>query len=195
MNTATELPSQEELLKLFYYNNGLKWKVDNNKGGRNVKAGDDVVGWSNKKGYKQIMLGGKQYYLSRITYQIIHGNLTKELVIDHINRDSSDDLIENLRATTRKYNNRNRGIRSDNMTGVTGISLGSVRRLKQDGTSVEYQRYVAHWSLSDGKIAHKSFSIIKYGKENAFKLACEYRDKMLKSLKDSGEWYDENHGI
>lgn len=42
--------------------------------------------------------------------------------VDHINRDRKDNRDENLRIVTNSQNNYNKGIRSDNNSGVTGIS-------------------------------------------------------------------------
>lgn len=55
--------------------------------------------------------------------------------------------------------------------------------------------YSAYWNTNEGIRKTKTFGVLKYGKEEAFRLACEYRAKMIQELKDSGEWYDDNHGI
>lgn len=194
MNKTRELPSQEELLKIFYYDDGLKWRVDRKQGKLSVKAGEGVVGCDNGKGYIQIWIGNAKYYLSRIIYQTVYGNLTPDLVIDHINRNPLDNRIENLRATTQKHNSRNQSKHCGNTTGVTGVSLEICKYLKADGTESEHVRYTAHWYSALGKPKVKHFSLSKYG-EDAFKLACSYRQMMIEALKRSGEWYDENHGL
>lgn len=38
-----ELPSQEYLSELFYYDNGLKWRIDKKIGRLAAKAGEDVI--------------------------------------------------------------------------------------------------------------------------------------------------------
>lgn len=195
MKKAKELPSQEDLLKLFYYDDCLRWRVDIRRGKRDVKAGDEVIGWDIGNGYSRITINNKTYLLSRITYQTVHGNLTNDLVIDHINRDPGDNKIENLRKVSQKHNNRNYGKRSNNSSGANGVSLDVRKRQKSDGTYVTYLRYIARWRCSNGKQRDKCFSISKYGKEGAFRLACEYRNKMIQQLIDDGEWYDPKHGI
>jgi len=86
MAQTLELPSQEELLKLFYYDDCLRWNVDKVQGAFCAKAGDRVVGNINSRGYATIGIGRKRYNLSRIVYQTFYGGLTTDLVIDHINR-------------------------------------------------------------------------------------------------------------
>lgn len=195
MMKIKELPPQEELQKLFYYDNRLKWRVDRRVGILNIKANDNVVGNVLNSGRAQIMVFGENYLLSRIVYQVVHGNLTTDLVIDHINRNRLDDRIENLRATTQKHNNRNRKMQSSNTTGFTGVHMKTYRRFKLDGSYTEWYYYIAKWSDAEGHIRTKRFSIHSLGKEKAFELACNYRKAMIQALKDSGEWYDDNHGI
>lgn len=194
MRKPNELPSKQELLTLFYYDDCLRWKVNRKIGVLDAKSGDIVVGSTNGGGYCLINVKGKQYNLSRIVYQTVYGDLTSDFIIDHINRDKLDNRIENLRVTTQKYNTRNQSRRNDNTSGVTGVHLAVQRRLKPNGSDYEDRYYVAQWYDTSGKKMSKRFNIRKYGEEKAFELACNYRQKMMQHLKDSGEWYDENHG-
>lgn len=77
---------------------------------------------------------------------------------------------------------RNRRRRVDNSTGFTGVNL----RGGKD--------YVAIWVTLEGKTKSKSFSINKYGKEEAFRLACEARENAIKELNEQGAGYSGNHG-
>ena len=76
----------------------------------------------------------------------------------------------------------NLGKTSRNKTGVTGVSFN-----KRDNA------YIAGWR-ADGENKRKYFSARMHGEEEAFKLACEYREKMIQELKDKGVYYGENHG-
>jgi hypothetical protein len=44
------------------------------------------------------------------------------MVLDHINRDRTDNRIENLRVVTNPVSNRNKGIDRRSRSGVTGVS-------------------------------------------------------------------------
>lgn len=194
---AKELPSKEYLESVFYYKDGkLFWKEDNNKGGRGVKAGDGVKGWHDTAGYRFIMVKGQTYKISRLVYQLMYGNLTPDLVVDHINRNKCDDSIENLRAVSPTHNMRNCSKSSNNNTGVTGVGFGVYRYKLLDGTEKEYNYYSAHWrEPSIKKTRSKKFNINKYGEKEAFRLACEYRALKIQELVEQGEWYDPNHGV
>jgi hypothetical protein len=194
MAKVRELPSKDDLLKIFYYDDKLRWKIYKTQGSLSVKPGDEVTGSINGRGYALLTINKKSYNLNRIVYQVVYGNLTPDFVVDHINRDKTDNRIENLRAVTQKHNSRNCKKFTNNTTGVNGVHLNVNRCVKADGTVYEQPRYTAHWYDSTGVKHQKSFSFSKYGKEEAFRLACEYRVKMIQELISQGEWYDENHG-
>lgn len=79
---------------------------------------------------------------------------------------------------------RNKSMYSSNTTGITGVNYVE----KKPGQWY----YIAVWE-QDGKQVNRVFSVNKYGKDEAFKLACEVRSKEIEKLKQSGE-YSENHG-
>tara|TARA_Y100001963_G_scaffold155566_1_gene247108 strand:- start:574 stop:996 length:423 start_codon:yes stop_codon:yes gene_type:complete len=110
--------SWENLKKLIHYDpdtGQLTRAVDiiNNR----IKAGDDActirVSSSNNLPYKRIYLEGKEYSAHRIAwflhYRIDPYTYGKDKVIDHINQDSLDNRIINLRIITTAENNQNKG--------------------------------------------------------------------------------------
>jgi len=108
----------------------------------------------------------------------------KDLSIDHINGDSLDNRIENLRIVTNKVNNQNRKMRSNNTTGVTGVTIK---------TMGNHSYYAATWKENDKHMC-KFFSITKLGESEAFQQACNHRSKMIEQLNQSGESYSDRHG-
>lgn len=78
-------------------------------------------------GYIQIKIDGIIYRAHRLAWLYIHGYFP-ENQIDHINRIKDDNRIVNLREVSLSCNNRNKGVKSNNKTGVTGVSLN-----KQNG--------------------------------------------------------------
>jgi len=102
--------TQEQLLDLFEYKDGLLYHKSNNQ----------VAGWKNKKGYYKLKIKEKAYFVHRIIFTM-HTGLNPEIV-DHIDRNPSNNIFENLRAATRQQNNSNSGIRKDNTSGVKGVT-------------------------------------------------------------------------
>jgi len=81
---------------------------------------------------------------------------------------------------------RNKGKMRSNKSGVTGVSL-KISRGKESS-------WVASWVDLEKNSTSKGFSIIKYGNDLAFKLACEHRTKMIESLNQQGAGYSDSHG-
>ena len=104
-----------------------------------------------------------------------------------VNKDYSP---ENCIWTTHDKQCRNRRMRSDNKTGVNGVSLKkTLMRNKKD-----YHYSYTTWWYENGKKRSKTFALNKYGKEEAFRLACEARENAIKELNEQGAGYSENHG-
>ena len=93
----------------------FRWRV--NKG--TVKAGT-VAGYKRPDGYIQIMVDGKNYFAHRLAWMYIHGYIL-ENDIDHIDRDPSNNRINNLREASRQCNLRNTGNPVNNTSGIKGI--------------------------------------------------------------------------
>ena len=71
-------------------------------------------------GYLTIILFGKPYATSRLAWLYVYGKWPNE-EIDHIDRNPSNNRIENLRDVSRSQNNCNHRVRSDSKTGVKGV--------------------------------------------------------------------------
>lgn len=98
----TEL-TQELIRSLFEYHNGfLYWKISKTN---SIKIGDKVSPKNHQK-YCQVGINGKRYYNYQIIYLYHKGYLPK--YIDHIDNDSLNNRIENLREITLSQNQGNR---------------------------------------------------------------------------------------
>lgn len=125
----------------------------------------------------------------RVVYELFYGTLADGLVIDHIDGDPSNNVISNLRAVTQSVNARNAKRRKSNITGTTGVAECDV--VSKYG--ILYRYYVAQ-TTEDGKTYNKHFSRNKLGDEEAFRLACEYRERKIAELNAQGAGYTEDHG-
>jgi hypothetical protein len=75
--------------------------------------------YKNKKAYPQ--------RIHRLLGIVYIPNPDNKKYIDHINRNKLDNNLNNLRWATPSENNINKGLRSDNKTGITGLSWDKTR--------------------------------------------------------------------
>lgn len=119
------LPSQEYLKSCFRYESDtgkLFWRNREDMDARwNMKnAGKEITHLCH--GYISPRLNGKKYLAHRIVYKIIHGEIPVGMLIDHINRVTADNRLENLRMCTSAENQFNRVISSNNTSGIKGVA-------------------------------------------------------------------------
>jgi hypothetical protein len=113
---ANEILTQDLLLELFEYQDGiLRWK--NSKGSR-AKAGQ-IAGSDNGNGYRRIRLNKKLYYSHRIIFMMFHGWMPNN--VDHIDQNTFNSKIENLRAATDCENAQNRKLADKSKSGIKGV--------------------------------------------------------------------------
>lgn len=195
VKTSTNTLS-EEYLSNFYYDESspscLKWAKDIvGINGRIYQRCGDNAGCArsgNDRSTKrwQVAKDGKVVYGHRIVYALFH-KLDTRLVIDHIDGDSLNNRISNLRQVPQDLNTRNIKIRKLNSTGVTGITRRKRKHLS-------FYQYDAVCALADGTQLRKEFSTYKRSEEEAFRLACEWRIEQIAELNKQGAGYTERHG-
>lgn len=86
----------------------------------NAKAGAPLI-CKNAAGYIQAVIKREFFYGHRLAWQIFYGDEPLG-PIDHINGNTSDNRIANLRMASNAENLRNTKLRKDNSSGVKGVS-------------------------------------------------------------------------
>jgi len=118
----------------------LTWKKDNKR----RKAGDKA-GYQAKNGYIQIYYNNELWYAHRLIFVLHHGYLPE--MIDHKDNNPFNNKIENLRPASKMKNSQNSKIRSDNTSGIKGVSWSKLRNKWRVYLSVN--KKIIHLGLHD----------------------------------------------
>ena len=115
--------TQDELKQLVQYipeTGNLVYKKAT-RGFHGSQAKNKPIGTVQPNGYRLVMIKRKRYLVHRLIWLYHHGEMPK--IVDHINRDKTDNRIENLREVTRKENSWNTTIKHSNQstTGYRGV--------------------------------------------------------------------------
>jgi hypothetical protein len=164
---------------------GLKFKVDVYAGANYCSlsnAKDSIAGVKSKDGSWSVTDQNKSVKVHRIIFLLVNGSIDSSKVIDHIDGNPSNNLISNLRQVDHRTNRRNLKLDKRSKTKVTGVSLSS--------------RGIFRASVINelGVRKEKSFSSSKYGEEEAFRLACQWRKEQIEQLNADGAGYTDRHG-
>lgn len=109
---------------LFYIENDVLYnKVD--RGGGAAPGG--VAGYVNAKGYLQVTVDFKGYYVHRIIYEMRHGKIPDGMQVDHIDHNKTNNADENHRLVTCRQNQMNRPMQKNNTSGSTGVTFDKRR--------------------------------------------------------------------
>lgn len=107
--------TQEYLQSIFDYKDGhLYWKKSKQKTPKGKKLGS-----IHHSGYIYTHLNKKHLAVHRLIFLYHHGYLPN--FIDHINRNKSDNRIENLRPATKQQNSFNVSASKANKSGFKGV--------------------------------------------------------------------------
>jgi hypothetical protein len=116
------LPSQSILHDFFDYSlitGDLYWR---SRPSNRVKPGAVAGSFNKAIGYTIVGVNGKRYFAHRLIWKWVTGSDPQEL-IDHIDRDSSNNAWHNLREATVLQNAWNTGLSKNNSTGYKGVNF------------------------------------------------------------------------
>lgn len=164
---------------------GLKWVAPRYfRGGPNFDrvgtAAGHVVKNHGRDSYWNLRLDGKDYLVHRIVWVLTNGHIPNGLQVDHLDQNGLNNSIDNLRIVSASVNSKNKPKKVDNSSGFTGVNLECA------AGKCGYRAS----AVIGGKLSRRFYSFSKYGKELSFKLACEYRESMIKLDND----YTKIHG-
>lgn len=130
--------------------------------------------------YYIVNIENKRFLASRVIWYILTGEDPLDFVIDHIDGDTRNNSIGNLRKVSRAANNKNVRLKKNNKTGFSGVAK----------TSSGYYYSNVTFNLT---IHKKYFSIKKYGENLALALAVESKFRKIRELNCTGASFTERH--
>ena len=173
MTTAKESPTTEYLNECFIYDEDtglLFWKE---RPSHHFKCFNDQKAWNSKyphkkAGYNKINARGGYYYMvginhlnyrsHRIIFKMYYGY--EPLVIDHINGDSLDNKISNLRSVTTRENSRNSCKHKNSKT--DGVWYRPDRKTWVGAISIDRKSISKSFKTEEEAIQHRKFLKEKY---------------------------------
>ena len=118
-----KLPSREDLLSMFTYHRELGvliWKNHWNPS-CNTKFRGKVAGCVNRNGYRHVNIGNHKFKVHRLIWFLEFGEEPE--AVDHINGDTLDNRVVNLKGTTQRENCLNKLVhRTGQLPGVTYVA-------------------------------------------------------------------------
>lgn len=153
-----QLPELSLINSLLSYDATTGILIWNKPRGGSAKQGS-IAGNLDKDGYLVLKLKGITYRAHRVIWYMHYGTDPGELLIDHKNCKPADNRIDNLRLVDFRNNATNRGNRSDNTTGVKGVSLKNGKYVARV-TINKIRKFVGNFhSLESAKVAIEEYRI------------------------------------
>lgn len=160
--------TQEQVKKLFTYNPKTGYLIWLEDRGPNKVKGNPAGSKSLTRRYITLRIDGKSQQVHRLIFLYHHGFLPK--FVDHIDNNQKNNKIENLRGCTHSQNICNSRIRSNNTSGIKGVSWDKGRK-----------KWIGHLSLLGrsyyiGRFKTKSEAekAIKIKRESVHKEFCNH---------------------
>lgn len=152
-----------------------KIKFDNNSktGLRWLKSNLEAGSLSNT-GYYVVRINNVLYQAHRIVWFLTNGNIPLDYFIDHIDKNRTNNSLNNLRLITPTLNQHNK--KTSNKKGIY---------IKPDKSVVQ-----CYWRDPEGNRPSKSFYTVTHGFDKALELAIKYRQEQLQLINNrAGEFY------
>ena len=152
--------TQNRLKEVYSYNqNTGKFKRIKKVRGRGTVG--EIMSDKNNSGYIRLPIDGGRYMAHKMVWLYIYGHIPKE--IDHKNGNRNDNRLCNLRVVDRKENAKNACVRSDNQSGIAGVSYDKSRRkwvayITVNGKMKQLGRFKNKYKAIAKRLAYATFN-------------------------------------
>lgn len=124
---------------------------------------ESAVESKHQHGYFIAVVNGKRYRVHHLIFLYMTGSMPDKDV-DHINGDRIDNRWCNLRLVDRVDNQRNQGVRTDNLTGRTGVYWYPPLNKYQAQITVNGKRiHLGYFEQQDDAITARQAAEVKHG--------------------------------
>jgi hypothetical protein len=132
-NRFREMPPKTFIMEWLHYDptSGLfTWMKE-----PSIIAGRDkwhIAGTTRESGYVLISLGEYgQVFAHRLAWVYVHGEIPPGMEVDHKDRNPNNNAIDNLRLATSSQQKQNRGVQSNNRSGLKGAYYHAIHKGKK----------------------------------------------------------------
>ena len=141
---------------------------------RNSQTGKIMKLQVMKNGYIQVGLMNDKKRSCHLVHRLVASAFCNKSdgfnIVDHIDRNQTNNNYQNLRWTTISGNNRNRTIHNNNTSGTSGVIYD-----KKNNT------WIAQWNDGNKKQQRKYFSVNKHGDDQSKQKAITHRNQMAEA--------------
>lgn len=160
----------------------LSWNIDIRCGKylnfHKIKPGQPCTDFNKQQRRYYVEFRNKRYIVSRIIYFLHNPDHDQSKLVDHIDGNTENNSIENLRLVCAKGNARNR---ASDFKGITFTNRNG------------YDYWRITWVELNGVRKEKFFSCLKLGADEARMAAIEFRLNKIEELNIQGAGYTERH--
>lgn len=147
-----------ENIDRFQYRDGKLFYAEkvSRKARKNQEAGS-----TDSYGYRQVKIHGVNVFAHQIVWLMFNSDLPVQ--IDHINRNRSDNRIENLRESNNALNQQNRSLSKNNTSGEQGVTLHGNKWYARIGLSGKRIGLGSFNTIQEATLAYKKAKEIYHG--------------------------------
>lgn len=114
--------------------------------------------------YKAISFGRRKWLLHRFIWTYVNGEIPDGMIVDHIDGNTSNNSIKNLRLASKAESSFNKGMFKNNTSGVKGVYLDKRNKKwmaygRINGKMKNLGRYS---SIEDAKNAAEEFRLVNF---------------------------------
>lgn len=156
--------TQKELKEFVSYDKGTGLFTAIKNSYNNVRRKGDICGSVNANvRYVDISVNGKSYLAHRLVFLYVNGTMPIN-EIDHINHNTKDNRLVNLRVVVHAKNQRNRKLFKNNKSGVVGVSYCKANKKWYASIQANYKSInLGYFKDVKNAIKARKKAEIKYG--------------------------------